>query len=64
MQDTCWLAAAALLQAVREAGLVDVKPRVERFEGHDEVHRSDIARDLVGEINETISRQAGERCDQ
>ena len=36
------LAAAALLNGVREAGLVNVEPRVKRFEGHYEDRSEDL----------------------
>jgi len=50
------------LEAIGETGLVNVKPRVKRFEGHNEIHRPNSAGELAAKVDQTITWQTGQ-CD-
>ena len=53
-----WFVVAAMLDALRVAKLIDVKPSIERLNRDDEIQELQPARKLTAPINQTITGEA------
>ena len=55
------IVSAAMLHALGETGLIDLKARVVGLDGDDEIHRGHAAGYLAAEIDQPVAGIAGQR---